>query len=106
MRTYTKVGENYAKEDIDRAIDRVNFEPFRTSELPFMQGEAIKQVISQCNIPLKGIIQMDLHNIINVGGEEHGFYALDVNYKNGNAKVYITDSGCETVVVASDFKAF
>ena len=34
----------------------------------------------------------------------HGFYALDVKYKNGQVQIYIADNGCSACVVASDFK--
>lgn len=105
MRNYTEIGKEYNKNDIDVAINQINWKDFRTTDLPFMQGEAIKQVISTCNIPLKGIKRMALHNSINHNGETHSLYGLDVKYKNGNAKIYIADSGCEVVVVASDFEA-
>ena len=64
------------------------------------QGEAIKAVISQCNVPLSKISRMALHNVIK---GTHGFYGLDVKYKNGQAQLYIADDGCSTRVVASDF---
>jgi len=106
MITYTKVGESYSKDDIDNAILRTSWETFRISDLPFMQGEAIKAVVSQCNIPLKGIKRMDLHNVISKDGEQHGFFALDVIYANGRAQIYIADSGYEVVIVASNFEPF
>jgi hypothetical protein len=104
IRTYTQVGKDYDKEEIDNAIARTLWEEFRTQELPFSQGECLKQVISQCNVPLKGIKRMCLHNIIRNGSEEHGFYSLDVKYKNGQAQLYIADNGCSSCVVASDFQ--
>jgi hypothetical protein len=103
MINYTKIGKRYNKNDIDVAINQIKWEDFKTEDLPFMQVEAIKQVISTCNIPLKGIKKMALHNCINYNGETHSLYGLDVKYKNGNAKIYIADSGCDIVVVASVF---
>ena len=106
MVNYTAIGKDYGKEAINKAIERTEWENFRTTYLPFMQGEAIKQIIQVCKIPLKGIKRMALHNVIAKGGEEHGFYALDVNYSNGKVKVYVADSGCGVCVVATDFEAF
>ena len=102
MRTYTEVGkkEGYEPEEIDKAIEQVEWEAFRTSELPFMQGECIKQVVKECNIPLTKISRMALHNVIK---ETHGFYSLNVKYKNGQAQIYIADDGCGARVVATDF---
>jgi len=103
MLTFTEVGkkDGYTQEEIQEAISRTNWETFRTKELPFLQGEAIKGVISQCNIPIKGILRMDLHNVIK---GTHGFYSLDVKYANGQAQVYIADDGCAVRVVASNFE--
>jgi hypothetical protein len=103
LRTYTEVGklDHYEPEEIDTSINMTTWEPFRRENLPFCQGEAIKAVISQCNIPLSKISRMDLHNVIK---ESHGFYALDVKYKNGQAQIYIADDGCNTRVVAHDFE--
>jgi hypothetical protein len=100
IRTYTEVGkkDGYEAEEIDIAVNRTKWEPFRTTNLPFCQGEALNAVISQC-----GIKRMDLHNHIK---ESHGLYALDVSYKNGQAKIYIADDGCETRVIASDFEPY
>ncbi len=101
-RTYTEVGEkeNYTQEEIDQAIKKISWVDFRTKNLPFCQGEALKTVIKECNIPISKIIKMELHGVIK---NSHGFYALDVNYKNGKALIYIADSGYSCCVVASDF---
>lgn len=103
-RTYTKIGEKngYTREEIDNAIKQTTWEAFRTQNLPFMQGECVKAVIQQCNVPLSKISRMDLHNIIH---NSCGFYALDVKYKNGQAQLYIADNGCNPCIVASDFTA-
>lgn len=102
MRTYTEVGKEagYEREEINRSILNTSWENFRTDDLPFCQGECLKSVIKECNIPLGKIGKMDLHNVIK---ETHGFYALDVKYKNGQAQIYIADNGCSVCVVASDF---
>lgn len=102
-RTYTKAGSEYTKESIDNAILKTNWEPFRKENLPFSQGECLKVVINQCNIPLSKISRMDIFNTIK---GSHGFYALDVQYKNGQAQIYIADKGYSACVVASDFEPF
>lgn len=105
-RTFTRVGKGYGyeRESIERSINELEWEKFRTDNLPFMQGEAIKQVIKQCNVPLSKIKKMALHGGLDRNSHEAiGFYGLDVDYKNGNAKLYIADDGCEICIVASDF---
>ena len=102
-RTYTKIGEKngYTQEEINQAIKLLNWEKFRKNNLPFCQGECLKTVVRECNIPVSKIVNMALHGTIK---NSHGFYALDVNYKNGKALIYIADCGCSSCVVASDFK--
>jgi len=100
-RTFTEVGKKeYNQKEIENSISKVKWEPFRKTNLPFCQGECLKKAIQECNIPLSKISRMDLHNVIK---ESHGFYALDVKYKNGQAQIYIADNGCSACVVASDF---
>ena len=102
-RTYTRVGiiAGYTREEINQSISRTKWIDFRKNNLPFSQGECLKVVIKDCNIPLTKISKMDLHNTIK---GTHGFYALDVKYKNGQAQIYITDNGVSSCVVASDFE--
>ena len=104
MRTYTRVGKDYSAEEIDNAIGRTLWEDFRKINLPFMQGECIKSVIASCKIPLSKISRMCLQNYIKHNGEDHGFYGLDITYKNGQAQLYVADNGCDACVVASDFQ--
>lgn len=101
-RTFTEVGKQagYTVEEINSAILKIKWVDFRKDNLPFCQGECLKAVVNQCNIPLSKISRMDIHNIIKYS---HGFYALDVKYKNGQAQIYIADDGVNPCVVASDF---
>jgi len=103
MIKYTQVGGTYEKSAIDEAIKRVKWVTFQT-EVPFAQGECIKLVCKGCKIPLSKAQSFDLHGYIKDGTETHGFYALDIQFKNGNEKIYIADSGCESCVVAYDFE--
>ena len=101
-RTYTEAGkkDGYTKEEIKQSINKIQWEAFRRDNLPFCQGECLKSVTKECNIPISKIVNMSLHGIIK---NSHGFYALEVNYKNGKAFIYIADCGCSACVVASDF---
>lgn len=52
-RTFTEVGkEEYSQEEINQSIDQVNWEAFRTTDLPFCQGECLKTVIKGCGFRL------------------------------------------------------
>lgn len=99
-RTYTKVGKDYTEKEISKSISQIKWEVFRTENLPFCQGECLKVVIKECNIPISKINRMSLHGMIK---NTRGFYALDVTYKNGRAFIYIVDNGCFAYVVCSDF---
>ena len=101
-RTFTDVGkkDGYTREEIEIAIKQIDWENFRHENLPFCQGECLKTVVKECNIPLSKINKMYLYGCIK---NTHGFYALDVTYKNGEAQIYIADNGCSACVVASDF---
>ena len=101
-RTYTNVGgqSGYTVDEIDNAVKQIKWEDFRKTNLPFCQGECLKTCIKECKIPLSKIERMFLHGVIK---NTHGFYALDVKYKNGQAQIFIADNGCSACVVASDF---
>jgi len=101
-RTYTNAGkkDGYTINEIDNAVKLIKWEAFRKTNLPFCQGECLKTVVKGCNIPLSKINRMSLYSVIK---NTHGFYALDVKYKNGQAQIYIADCGCSACVVASDF---
>ena len=104
MRNYTAVGSNYDRESIDKAISSVHLKPFR-NDVPLGQGMCIKNVIKECKIPLHLITHFDLRGCIRDGVEQHGFYTLSVNYKDGKALIYIADAGSEACIVASDFES-
>ena len=60
IRTYSEVGKEYTKKEIDMAISQTEWVDFRTTNLPFCQGECLKTVIRECNIPLSKISKMDM----------------------------------------------
>jgi len=102
IRTYTDVGkQDYTQVEIEQSINSIKWEEFRTSDLPYCQGKCLEIIIKECKIPLSKISRMELHGVIK---NSHGFYALDVTYKNGHAKIYIADNGVSSCVVASDFE--
>ena len=99
-RDYMQIaGKEYTRKEIDNAVHTIQWDPFRRENLPFCQGEALKAVIRECNIPLSKISRMSLHGVIK---ESHGFYALDVQYKNARVELYIADNGCSTCVCCAD----
>lgn len=99
-RDFTNVGKKeYTKEEIEQAIKTIEWEEFRTTDLPFCQGEAIKNVVRECNVPLSKITRMSLHGCIK---SSHGFYGLDVDYSNARVLIYIADNGCSCCPVAMD----
>ena len=99
-RDYTKVGKTeYTREEVDKAISSVEWEAFRGDNLPFCQGEALKKAIKEFKIPISKISRMCLHGQMK---EHHGFYGLDVDYKNARVQMYIADNGCSICVVACD----
>ena len=99
-RNYTNIGqEKLLKEQIDRASASLSeFEPFRTTDLPFCQGEGIKKIVSECKVPVSKITRMALQG----GGEEFAMYSIEVDYKNALVKLYIVDDGCSVCVAATD----
>ena len=104
---FTEIGqaEGYEKDNITEAVKRVNWEMFRTDNLPFSQGSCLNTIIRECKIPISKINNMSLHGTITANGSEYnGFYGLDVSYKNGRAKIYIADCGCSCCVVADEFE--
>ena len=99
-RDYTNVGKGqYEKEEINQAINTIEWENFRKTNLPFCQGESLKTVIRECKVPISKISKMALHGCIK---NTHGFYGLDVDYKNAKVQLYIADNGCSCCVVACD----
>ena len=102
-RNYTEIGQKYNRENIDLSIKRIEWERFKTDDLPYMQGIAIGEIIKECKIPAKGISRMALHSCIEKDGENIGFYGLDVKYINGQVQVYAADSGTEITILATDF---
>ena len=77
---------------------------FQKNQSPIYAGGMYKICIASCKIPLSKISRMCLQNYIKHNGEDHGFYGLDITYKNGQAQLYVADNGCDACVVASDFQ--
>lgn len=99
-RDYTRVGkEKYDAEEIEQAIKTIQWEKFRKNNLPFCQGSTLNSVIKECKVPSSKITRMALHGVIK---GSHGFYGLDVDYKNARVQIYIADNGCESCPVACD----
>ena len=104
---YTQTGEQegYTKESIDKAVGFIEWEKFRTNDLPMGQGMFLDKAIKEYKIPVKGIKEMSLHGTVhNLEGFDAWFYALQVQYKNGIANLYFADDGVSGCVIASELK--
>lgn len=103
-RTYTNVGKSEATpEQIDRAIETLEWiEP--KGKQPMAQGMAISEVIVECRIPK--VSHIAIHGMIYRSELQnpYGFYGIKAQYKNGKASIYIMDTGCEVIIMASDFE--
>ena|SRR5271156_1972938 len=112
QRTWTKVGEEiytHTLEDgeeradrgrIERAIEAIQWREIPkvgTLEAPFMPGEGIKAAVKQLRIPK--VSHVAWTNRL----APYGFYGIRGHYKNGQAEIFIVDTGCELVPVCSDF---
>lgn len=103
VRRYTDIGkvEGYVPESIDRSIAVAESEDWQDltvdKSMPFSQGYAINSAIEQMRIPKV----TSAYFFGTIG--EHGFYGLQAEYKNGTARIYMADNGCDCVVVAIDF---
>ncbi len=103
-RTYTKVGKPEATPDqIDKAIDTLEWIEPKGSQ-PMAQGMAISEVIIECRIPK--VSHIAIHGLISGCHPEnpYGFYGIKAQYKNGKACIYMMDTGCEVIIMASDFE--
>lgn len=102
-RTYTKVGEKEANPaQIDEAIETLEWiEP--KGKQPMAQAMAISEVIQECKIPK--VSHIAIHGMItgNHLQSPYGFYGIKAQYKNGKAIIYMMDTGCEVIIMASDF---
>jgi hypothetical protein len=101
-RDYTKIGESegYTRELIDAGIKTIDdwqdLEKDKT--MAFSQGFAVNEAIKVFNIPhVSHVAQFGM-----VCG--HGLIGIMAQYKNGMAKIYIADTGCECIPVAIDFE--
>ena len=98
-RTWTKVGEEYSKgkqEQITAFIGRLEWQTLHC-EMGMMPGEGIKAAIAKFRIPHVSLVAVSSEMA------PLGLYAVEGNYKNGRARLYLVDSGTEITPVATDF---
>lgn len=74
-----------------------------------MPGIAINATIRELRIPKVSAIAVDSFSIPAASSDDDGFYpgfyGIEGNYTNGLARVYLLDTGCEIVPVASELIA-
>lgn len=117
-RTWTTVADDVVKR-IPGGRDRVTAEAadLDWQDVPkdgsltvgFMPGAAIRSAIQEFGIPKVSKIAIGSIDCPAASGDEDGFYpgfyAIEGNYRNGRARVYLVDTGTSLTPVFSDFWA-
>lgn len=101
QRTWTNVAKEYTENKEDEIAEMFN--RLEWHELPYtmaaMPGMGIKEAIKQLNIPKVSHVACS-HELA-----PYGLMGIIGHYKNGEAKVYLIDTGTEIIPLASDFGA-
>jgi hypothetical protein len=112
QRNWTTVGQKLAGMELEdgvqvidqaavvRAIGTVEWQEIPeggTISVAMMPGEGIKEAIKQLRIPKVS------HIAISNELAPFGFYGIRGHYKNGDAEVFLVDTGCSITPVCSDF---
>ena len=100
-RTYTQTGKRYTegkKTELNGMFKRLKWQAI-PCEMAAMPGMGIKEVIKQLHIPKVSHVSAS-HELA-----PYGLMGIKAHYKNGDAIIYIIDTGCECIVLASDFYA-
>lgn len=96
--TRLESGRQLTRPVVQRAIDGLDWvDVVDGLELPMMPGLAIKTAISELNIPKPSKVAVS-HELA-----PYGFVAIEGNYSNGRARVYVLDLGSTLVPLRSDF---
>jgi len=97
-RNWTKIGKDYTEGKEDRVgaiFDRMEWS--MPESMAMMPGLGIKECIKQLRLP----------KVTNVAVSHEmapfGLIGVECNYKNGRARVFALDQGCEIVILCSDF---
>ena len=103
QRDWTQVGEAEvsvaARGAFEAAISELDWQRFSPPmSLPMMQGEAIRAAIKTLKLPRVSALAWN-----GVYAERMAVLGIEANYRNGRARVYILDTGCECVPVVMDF---
>lgn len=88
------------KDTVEQAIGTVNWREIPKDghlEAPMMPGEGIKAAIQTLRIPK--VSHVAWSNEL----APYGFYGVRGHYKNGQAEVYMVDTGTSIIPVCSDF---
>lgn len=93
-------GGRVTRPAVERAIEALSWIDVPESDelsLSMIPGEGIKAAIKELRIPKVTQIAIS-HDLA-----PYGLYAIEGNYKNGRAVVYVVDLGSNLIPVASDF---
>ena len=94
----TQVAEMaYGKTAIETEISRLEWEPFRRTDLPMMQGMALNTILKLYGYRWKTLDRMALYGTIS---GTHGLYGIEGMGKRGIEQMIIADVGSEIFVVA------
>ena len=101
-RNWTNTGSKYNRTEAQRArlakaFEALKLEPLPES-LPAGPGLTIKEVIREFRIPRVTRIAWS-----GVYMNRYGLYAIEGNYTNGRAVLYVLDVGTRAIPLASDF---
>ena len=100
-RTWTEIGQEYTrdkKEVIAAMIERMDWRTL-PCEMGMGPGMAIKEAIKAFKIPKPSRVATSNEMA------PYGLIAVEGNYKNGRAQVFMVDDGVSVTPICSDFYA-
>lgn len=112
-RDWMSVGARYTtperRAQVERTISRLEWREFTDGmSLPMCPGLGIEAAIKELRLPKVSAIAYNGALSFPAPDDESeypGLYGIEANYKNGRARVYIVDNGCELLPIAADFWA-
>ena len=100
-RTWTEIGQEYTldkKEVIAAMIERMDWRTL-PCEMGMGPGMAIKEAIKDFKIPKPSRVAMSNEMA------PYGLIAVEGNYKNGRAQIFMVDDGVSVTPICSNFYA-
>jgi hypothetical protein len=98
IRTWTKIGEEYSRDNQERIAGMIERLQWRSllCQMGMMPGEAIKTAIKAFHIPKVSLVANSPEMA------PLGLLAIEGNYKNGRARIYLVDDGVSLTPICSD----